>query len=80
MVRRWLAPRRIAISNAIGHVTAEAVHATEPVPRFADAAMDGYAVKAADVATAPVRLRVTGTAARPATGRRPPFRTARQCG
>ncbi|MGO9218107.1 MAG: gephyrin-like molybdotransferase Glp [Streptosporangiaceae bacterium] len=58
-----LAPRRMAISNALGHVTAETVQAAEPVPRFANAAMDGYAVKAADVATAPVRLRVTGTVA-----------------
>ena len=58
-----LAPRRMAISNALGHVTAETVHATESVPRFANAAMDGYAVKAADVATAPVRLQVTGTVA-----------------
>ena len=38
-----LAPRRVAIGNALGHVTAETVHATEPVPRFANAAMDGYA-------------------------------------
>ena len=58
-----LAPRRMAISNALGHVIAETVHATESVPRFANAAMDGYAVKAADVVTAPVRLRVTGTVA-----------------
>lgn len=58
-----LAPRRMAISNALGHVTAETVHAAEPVPRLANAAMDGYAVRAADVATAPVRLRVTGTVA-----------------
>ena len=58
---------------------AETVQATEPVPRFANAAMDGYAVTAADVAAAPVRLRVTGTVAA-ATGRRRPFRAAGQCG
>ena len=58
-----LAPRRVATGNAVGHVLAETVQATEPVPRFANAAMDGYAVRAADVAAAPVRLRVTGTVA-----------------
>lgn len=58
-----LPPRRFAIGNAAGHVLAETVLASEAVPRFANAAMDGYAVRAADVAGAPVRLRVTGTAA-----------------
>lgn len=58
-----LAPRRAAISDAPGHVLAETVRAAEAVPRFANSAMDGYAVRAADVANAPVRLRVTGTAA-----------------
>ena len=40
-----LAPRRVAIGNALGYVTAETVQATEPMPRFANAAMDGYAVR-----------------------------------
>ncbi len=67
-----LAPRRVAIGDGLGHVLAETVRATEPVPRFANAAMDGYAVRAADVATAPVRLRVTGTAAA-GDGPKPPL-------
>ena len=58
-----LAPRRVAIGDASGHVLAETVRAGEAVPRFANSAMDGYAVRAADVADAPVRLRVTGTVA-----------------
>ena len=58
-----LAPRRVDIGKAPGHVRAETVHGAGAVPRFANAAMDGYAVGAADVAHARVRLRVTGTAA-----------------
>ncbi len=58
-----LVPCRVGIGKALGHVLAETVHATEAVPRFANAAMDGYAVRAADVADAPARLRVTGTVA-----------------
>ena len=54
-----LAPRRVAF----GHVLAETVRASEAIARFANSAMDGYAVRAADVADAPVRLRVTGTVA-----------------
>ena len=37
--------------------------APEQVPPFANTAMDGYAVRAADVAGAPCRLRVVGTVA-----------------
>jgi molybdenum cofactor synthesis domain-containing protein len=56
-------------------VLAEAVKADEPVPPFANTAMDGYAVHAADVAGAsgesPVRLRVIGTLAAGAAPERP---------
>jgi molybdenum cofactor synthesis domain-containing protein len=58
-----LAARRVAISDAVGHVLAQQVLAREAVPRFANSAMDGYAVRAADVASAPVCLRVTGSVA-----------------
>ena len=58
-----LAPQRVAIGDAAGQVLAETVLAAEAVPRFANSAMDGYAVRATDVADAPVRLRVTGTVA-----------------
>ncbi|MDI6696898.1 MAG: molybdopterin-binding protein [Anaerolineales bacterium] len=38
----------IASSDALGRVTAEAVSAPHPLPSFARAAVDGYAVRAAD--------------------------------
>lgn len=59
--------QRVALTDALGLVLAEDVDAPEAVPPFASSAMDGFAVRAADVATAgdstPVRLRVTGTLA-----------------
>jgi molybdopterin molybdotransferase len=58
---RILTPRRVAVSDASGHVLAEAVRAAEAVPPFANSSMDGYAVRAADTARPPVRLRVIGT-------------------
>jgi molybdenum cofactor synthesis domain-containing protein len=57
-----LEPRRVALTDALGLAIAEELVATEPVPPFANTAMDGYAVRAADTAGAgpgaPVRLRV----------------------
>jgi molybdopterin molybdotransferase len=53
--------RPVRIASARGHVLAESVAATENVPRFANSAMDGYALRAADTACAPVRLDVVGT-------------------
>jgi molybdenum cofactor synthesis domain-containing protein len=54
----------IAVRDALGLVLAADVVAGEPVPPFANTAMDGYAVRAADTvgarADAPVRLRVVG--------------------
>jgi molybdopterin molybdotransferase len=58
-----LPARRVALADALGLVTAEADSAGEPVPPFANTAMDGYAVRAADTAGAPVRLRVVGSLA-----------------
>lgn len=58
-----LPPLRVALGEACGHVLAETVLAGEAVPRFANSAMDGYAVRTADVTGIPVRLRVTGTVA-----------------
>ena len=55
---------RAPLGEALGSVLAEPVVANESVPPFANTAMDGYAVRAADTdgATpgAPVRLRVVG--------------------
>jgi len=58
-----LDPRSLALQAALGCVTAEAVVSDEDVPPFANTAMDGYAVRAADTAGAPVRLVVVATLA-----------------
>ena len=62
-----LAPALRPLDEASGCVLAAAAVASEAVPPFANSGMDGYAVRAADVATAaedhPVRLRVAGTIA-----------------
>lgn len=59
-----LAPRAVPLHDARGLVLASEVIAPEPVPPFANTAMDGYAVRAADTkgATpdAPVRLHIVG--------------------
>jgi len=47
-------------AEAVGSVLGAALRATEPLPRFANSAMDGYAVIAADTAGAPVTLQVVG--------------------
>ena len=52
-----------ALDGALGLVLAEAVVASEAVPPFANSAMDGFALRAADTAGAPVRLAVVGTLA-----------------
>ncbi len=53
-------PTVVPLGDALGLVLAADVVAGEPVPPFANTAMDGYAVRAADTAGAPVRLRVVG--------------------
>jgi len=57
-----LDPIDVAVRDAHGLVLATEVTTAEPVPPFANTAMDGYAVRAADTAGAapgtPVRLRV----------------------
>ncbi|HTJ73740.1 MAG TPA: gephyrin-like molybdotransferase Glp [Acidimicrobiales bacterium] len=58
-----LAPAEVALAEALGCVTAVAVVAAHDVPSFPNSAMDGYAVRAADTADAPVALDVVGTAA-----------------
>jgi molybdenum cofactor synthesis domain-containing protein len=56
-----LAPRRVAVAEADGCVVAAPVVAAEAVPPFANSAVDGFAVRAADVATVPVELPVVAT-------------------
>jgi molybdenum cofactor synthesis domain-containing protein len=55
---RALDPQPLPTSAVHGLVLAVDVVATEPVPPFANTAMDGYAVRAADTVDAPVELRV----------------------
>ncbi|MCU1375898.1 MAG: molybdenum cofactor synthesis domain [Actinomycetia bacterium] len=55
-----LGPVEVGLEEALGAVTAAEVIATEAVPPFANSAMDGYAVRAADTVGAPVELKVVG--------------------
>ncbi len=55
-----LAPVVVPVADALGMVTAVAVTSAEDVPPFANTAVDGYAVQAADTTGAPVTLRVVG--------------------
>jgi molybdenum cofactor synthesis domain-containing protein len=60
-----LPARGVPLGEALGLVVADAVHSDEVVPPFANTAMDGFAVRAADTTGAsaehPVRLEVIGT-------------------
>ena len=55
-----LAPRRVPVDRAHGLRLAEDVTAVLAVPPFTNSAMDGFAVRAADVAALPVALPVAG--------------------
>lgn len=55
----------VPLDEALGRVLSAAVHAAQPVPLFDNSAMDGYAVRAVDVAGStrerPARLRVVAS-------------------
>ena len=53
----------VPLLDALGLVLAEEISADRDVPPFRNSAMDGYAVRGEDVATAPTRLRVVGEVA-----------------
>ena len=53
--------RSLPIGDCLGLVTAEEVVAADPVPPFSNTAMDGFALRAADTAEAPVALQVVAT-------------------
>lgn len=55
-----MAPVRVSRQDARGLVLAEDVVSREDVPPFANTAVDGYAVRAADVAQVPVEIPVIG--------------------
>ena len=58
-----LAARLVPVADAVGLVLGGDVVATEAVPPFANTAMDGYAVRAADTGGAPVTLPVVAEVA-----------------
>ena len=70
-----LAPTDVAIGEARGLVLAEQVVSTEAIPPFPNTAMDGFAIRAADVATAtettPTKLPIVATVAAGAVAPRP---------
>ncbi len=55
---------KVPLGKSVGRVTAKAIQSPESIPPFSRALMDGYAVRASDVAsareTSPVFLEVTG--------------------
>ena len=55
-----LAPRPVPLAGSAELVLAETIVAPHPVPPFTTSSMDGYAVRAADCVSAPVRLSVVG--------------------
>lgn len=58
-----LTPQLTSCEDMSGRVLAQDIVATENVPPFANSAVDGYAVRAVDVAVVPCDLRVIGTLA-----------------
>jgi molybdenum cofactor synthesis domain-containing protein len=53
-----LAPRPLGVGDVLGCVLAEPAVAVEAIPPFDNTSVDGYAVRAADVAAAPTTLKV----------------------
>ncbi len=62
-MRRHSLPKMVELAEADGRVLAQDLKALRTQPPADVSAMDGYAVRAADVATAPVRLNVIGEVA-----------------
>ena len=56
-----LAPEQVALADALGRVLAEDVRSRRRQPPVAVSAMDGYAVRSADVVTLPAELKVIGS-------------------
>ena len=59
---RPLGSEQVSLTGALGRVLAQDVAARVTQPPADVSAMDGYAVRAADIATVPARLRVVGQA------------------
>ncbi len=58
-----LAAETVALAESLGRVLAKPLATKRDQPPFNASAMDGYAVRVADVAAAPVSLKVVGTSA-----------------
>ncbi len=58
-----LAAETVRLADAAGRVLADPLAARRTQPPFAASAMDGYAVRAADLAAVPARLKLIGTSA-----------------
>ena len=67
---RPLAARPVRVADAAGLALAERMVAPFPLPRFDNAAMDGFALRSTDTEDSPTEVRVVGTAfaGRPAEG------------
>lgn len=55
-----LAAEPVALEDALGRVLAQDAIASRALPGFDSSAMDGYALRAADLASVPARLRLIG--------------------
>ncbi len=60
---KLLESERVSLPDSLGRTLAQDVTARRTQPPFAASSMDGYAVRASDVASSPVTLRVIGTSA-----------------
>lgn len=58
-----LGTERVSLHDAPRRILAEEIHADMDLPPFDRSQMDGYAVRAEDVQTVPVKLRIVGEAA-----------------
>jgi molybdopterin molybdotransferase len=68
---RRMPSERVALDDAVGRVLAEDLIAAEPLPRFDNSAMDGYALATADLeGDGPWSLEVAGESS---AGRQPPW-------
>jgi len=60
---RPLESERVELSQALGRYLAEGIIADTDLPPFDRSQMDGYAVRAADIAKAPTKLKIIGESA-----------------
>jgi molybdopterin molybdotransferase len=66
-----LGAETVALSEALGRALAAPVHSAYPLPPFDQSAVDGYAVRHADIASVPVTLPVKGVVAARGYDKRP---------